>query len=309
MTILPPGILDAFGIDPVEIATLPGGLSRAVWKVRDAGDTFVVRRHDSSVQTLAAVTSELAWLGALASDVELPTPVPVRRVNEELGPVASDGANGEPAALWTAWEWVDGETLGRLPDVREAGLIGTMIAALHGHARSWSPPPGFLRPTYDAAHFEAAARALVHQTGTLLDAPARRLLDDALRLATAALSRLGLGTGQVGPIHADLHDGNIVYGGDPRRAGAIDFGRFGWGCWALDLAMALHYLDDDLAEPVVASYHAGFGLSADGRAALPALCFLAAIDNLAVLSAIPEEADFVAAELDMLKGRAARLVG
>ena len=309
MSTPPRGILPAFGLPEVNVVALSGGLSGTTWKATVARQAYVVRRHDPPGQTTATVISELAWLDALATDTSLPTSDPVRRADGELAPVIERRSNGEPLAFWTVSRWVEGESLGRLPDPREAGLIGTRIATLHGHARDWSPPPGFARPTYDAAHFALAASTLVNRRETLLDTAARRLLDDALRRGTDVLSRLGREPDEIGLIHADLHDGNIIFGDVPKRPGVIDFGRFGWGCWALDLAMALHYLDDDLISPVVDAYETGFGLTTDARRALPALRFLAALDNLAVLSAIPEEAEFVTGELSLVLGQAERLVG
>lgn len=300
-------VLRAFGIRRGEPRPLGGGLSNAVWKVEGADGAYVLRRHDSERQPPAHVASELAWLDALAADAEVPAPTPVRRVDGELAPVAEAGPFGRPAALWTLLRWVDGETLGRLPGEHEAGLIGAVLAALHRRAKGWSPPPGFARPAYDAAHFAAAARGLLDRVGALLDPPTLADVDAALGRGTAVLDELGRDDAQVGLIHADIHDGNLVYGGTPKRVGVIDFERVGFGCWALDLAMALHYLPGGLHAPLVAAYAARAELTPAAREALPELRFLAAIENLAVLSAIPAEAEFLPAELSLLAAQAGRL--
>lgn len=168
-----PGVLRSFGIERADLVELPpGGTSRATWKARDAGGSYVLRRHDRLRQPPAHVASELTWLDALARRSTVPTPVPVRQANGVLAPVVEPGSEGRLGALWTLLDWVDGETLGRLPDDHEAGLIGSMLAALHLAAQEWSPPPGFVRPAYDAAHFEDAAHDLLVRTGVCNSTPA-----------------------------------------------------------------------------------------------------------------------------------------
>ncbi len=302
-------ILRAFGIGRTELSELPDGTSGAVWKVHDAGRSYVLRRHDQPRQLAAHVHSELAWLDALGEDATLPTTVPVRQANGELAPIGETEADGETRALWTLLQWVDGATLGRLPDGHEAGLIGSMRAGLHRRAKSWSPSLGFARPVYDGAHFERAAPTLAVQTSGLLDARPRRDLDLALRGSVDVLARLGRDEARVGLIHADVHDGNVVYTGEPRRAGVIDFERCGFGCWALDLAMPMHYLTDAPHGPLAAAYASSFGLTSEAEDALPNLRFLAAIDNLAILSIIPAGAEFIPAELALLTAQAERLLG
>lgn len=87
----------------------------------------------------------------------------------------------------------------------------------------------------------------------------------------------------------------------------IDFGRCGLGCWALDVAMAMHYLTDDLGQSLLAAYQATRPLSSDALWALPFLRSLAAIDNLSFLSAFPEEAQTLAVEVPDLIAQAERL--
>lgn len=283
--------LRAFGIERAEPIALGGGISNAVWKVRDGDRSYVLRRHDQPGQPPAHVGSELLWLDALGGDPTLPTPVPVRQANGDLAPAIEAGPGGRPRALWTLLGWVDGETLGRLPDPDEAGLIGSMLARLHRRARAWSAPPGFARPVYDEAHFRAAAGRLGTRVGGLLDERTRRTLDAALDESAAVLAGLGRDAAQVGLIHSDVHDGNVVYAGEPKRVGLIDFARCGIGCWALDLAMAQHYLTDELHAPLFGAYRTRFPPTPAAERALPHLRYLAAVDNLAVLSALPAQAE------------------
>jgi len=308
MTDVVRNVLTAFRLDRAEPSELVGGMTNSAWKVQDGALSYVLRRHDRREATASQVRSELLWLEVLGSESNVRTPVPVRLANGSLAPVAEPGPDGDALAFWTLVSWVDGDTLERLPDAREAGLIGSMLADMHGRARAWRPPPEFDRLTYDAWLFETSARTLVTHAGEQLTARARLDLHTALGLSTVLLERLRRDPEQTGLIHADIHDGNVVFGGEPRQAGVIDFARFGFGPWALDLAMAMHYLTEDLSVPLFEAHHSRFILSPDAERALPNLRFLAAVENLAILSGFPDEAEFVASELPGLVAQAERLL-
>lgn len=224
-----------------------------------------------------------------------------------LAPVAGDVLNGTAGVDWTLVHWVDGTTLGRLPDVSEAALTGTKLAELHQQARRWLPPAGFVRPIFDARYFERMATDLFVRMDEQIAGPTGADLWAAMSVSLDTLERLMSDRTEVGLIHADIHDGNVVFDDEHGTPGLIDFARFGIGCWALDLAMAMHYLTEDLTIPLAEAYTGEFDLSATARHALPALRYLAGIENLAILSAIPDEADFVIAELPDLAAHARSL--
>ncbi|MGI9253671.1 MAG: phosphotransferase enzyme family protein, partial [Thermomicrobiales bacterium] len=201
-----------------------------------------------------------------------------------------------------ALHWVDGDHLARLPEPDEAAMIGEALGRCHAVAASWTPPAGFRRPMYDAAWFQQATGDLLHfQDGTLGESD-RRLVVDAVDRACDILNALSSATGETGMIHGDPHDGNLVFGGEPPRAGLIDFARCGFGCFALDLAMAQHYVDEASWEPMIAGYRLAAPLSEAAEAALAAFRLLALIDNLATLSGIPGERQAILADLpDLLR--------
>ncbi len=314
---VPPEVLDvpdvpgAFGIGTATVTPLRGGLSGAVWRVEADERQYVLRRHDLADpgQTIARIASELAWLDALGEQSTVRVPVPVRRADGALAPVAEVAPTGMIGVAWTLVHWVEGATLGRLPDTGEAARTGAMLAGVHQHALRWESPHGFERPSYDVRYFARMATDLFARTDGQIDRSVKADLRAALPVSLDALGRLMGDDTEVGLIHADVHDGNVVFDARDGTPGLIDFARFGVGCWALDLAMAMHYLTEDLSIPLAEAYTATFDLSAAGRRALPALRYLAAIENLAILSAIPDEAAFVLAELPDLAARARSLAG
>lgn len=294
-----PEALAAFGLDEADDVTpLTGGISGAgTWLVERAGQRFALRASAPGTP-IDEVVSELRWLSALRAVRTVRIPAPIRRDDGRLAPW--EGPDGG-ARLWAAFHWVAGTTLGRLPDADEAQRTGAMIAELHVAADGWARPAGFCRPSYGGSWLEAQSDELLGRVDVhRLDARATDLLRRAVGVAIAALDAQWRRSGAIGLIHADVHDGNVVWDdGDP-RPGLIDFARFGTGPFALDVAMAMHYVTDDEAEAIRAGYDAVRPLSDAEVRALPALRFAAAIDNLAVLAAIPTEADNVRADLPYL---------
>lgn len=301
--------LRAFGIDHEELVPLAGGASTAIWKVVDAEHSYVLRCHDRRYSCID-VASELVWLEAVDEGTILRIPAPVRQANGELAPVTQTDAQGRRQSLWTMLCWVAGENLGRLPLEDEARLIGYMLAELHLFGKRWSPLPGFSRPSYNGAYFEATARKLLPRIDAYLNDDMRLQLDTALKRSTNVLDRLGRDAEQqFGLIHADVHDGNVVFDDNSAQVGIIDFGRFGFGCWALDVAMAMHYLTEELGKPLLEAYIQRHPLTADAHRALPYFRFLAAIDNFSFLAANAEEVESISLELPDLLAQAEQLVG
>jgi thiamine kinase-like enzyme len=104
--------------------------------------------------------------------------------------------------------------------------------------------------------------------------------------ADAVMAGLGRGPAVWGPIHGDLHHGNILFNGGEVRL--IDFGGFARTHFAHGLGTALYhvmYQDADVRRALVRGYDAPWLTEAVAGAAVCA----AAIDNLAFQITIPRE--------------------
>lgn len=297
----PEAALAFFGVAPLSIAVLSGGMESVVWRVEADERTFTLRRYDPAVTPLARIAAELAWLEALSESDPAVAPRPIRRTDGRLAPAETRGHDAIAPALWTVLTWVDGAPLGRLPTNTEARATGEMLAAMH--ARKWMPSDGGMLPSYDADLFRHAAIDLFANVPVRLGEEERAVVDGALALACSNLDRLW--RGGVGVVHADLHDGNLMWTQGSQYPTAIDFGRCGLAPLALDVAMAQHYVTPELAAELLAGYIACGGVA--DAATMTALRFLAAVENLAVLSHHSVELDAVVADIPWLVEQATQL--
>lgn len=200
---------------------------------------------------------------------------------------------------WTLLSWVPGLT-GAGGWREHADHVGRLMARVHGALREIAAEVRTVR-RYDGEHVLACCRTLVDGfVGAIPDHHAEVLLA-AAALAGDAVDRLSEQSSTV--LHADVHDGNVVWEG--MMPGLIDFGRCGWGPALLDLAMAQHYVDAVTATALLEGYGAVEPASIDN---LPALRYVAALDNLATLAEIPAERAWVVAELAPLVEQATSLM-
>jgi Ser/Thr protein kinase RdoA (MazF antagonist) len=140
----------------------------------------------------------------------------------------------------TLLSWIEGEPYEPGDEVRPV-LINSyarLAALLHAHASQWVPPPDFIRPTYDAAHFERLFSALHGGVeANLIDAEdwsvLRRTIDRLLIDIEASPRSPDLW----GLVHADLHSGNLLVRSNELLA--IDYSLCGFGSFLYDLSIAL----------------------------------------------------------------------
>lgn len=235
----------------VAVAALPHfGLSAGTLRLVDHGENTTYRhdgatgrqllrvhrpqRHGLSIDTTAAIRSELAWLAALRREtsLEVPEPLPSDQ-GDALAVVTEAGVT----RVCTALRWMTGTI--RENSVRPVHLhrLGQAMAALHRHADEWTPPAGFVRIRWDHDRFFAGD--LVY--GDLVATECWRLLPGDLRQrferVAERLARVMARVDDVGLIHADLHLGNALFEGSSVKL--IDFDHCGVGHRLYDLAVAI----------------------------------------------------------------------
>jgi Ser/Thr protein kinase RdoA (MazF antagonist) len=197
------------------------------------------QRHGRTVDSAAAIRSEIAWLRAIRKDTDLAVPEPV---------AALDGASTVTVAVaggtrvCSVLRWMDGrihETSARPVHLRR---LGEAMACLHDHADAWRPPADFVRIRWD--HEAFFGDVMVY--GGIPAAGCWELLPQEVRARFRAVDHrmVGIlaGTCDVGLIHADLHLGNALF--DRGAVKLIDFDDCGTGPRLYDLAVALWELRD-----------------------------------------------------------------
>lgn len=247
---------------------------RADDPARDA--PLILRVHRPGYHDRTEIESELAWIEALRADGVVATPEPLRTAQgARLAAFDHDGALRHVAAF--------AFMSGREPDAGAGlaagfGRLGEISARLHGHARRWTPPPGFARKTWN---FETTIGAAPHwgdwRASLGLRPEGAAILERCAAGLRDRLAAYGAGRERFGLIHADLRLANLLAEDD--RLGVIDFDDCGFGWFVYDFAAAVSFLEHepwipDLAAAWVEGYRRTAPLSDEDAAMIPAFVML-----------------------------------
>jgi Ser/Thr protein kinase RdoA (MazF antagonist) len=230
--------LTHYPIDEPRLTFITHG-ENTTFRVDSPGGRFLMRvhrpnRHGRGVDSRTAVGSELAWLTALQADTDLSVPTPIRTRHGEWTTVA-DGL------VCSVLGWQNGRVQSANPRPVHFRRLGGILARLHNHASTWTPPSGFVRMRWDWETFFGNTMEYggVPAAGCwdLLPTPVRTQFDEIARRMRTVMADLGSNPDTFGLIHADLHLENALFEGDAVRL--IDFDDCGFGYWQYDLAVPL----------------------------------------------------------------------
>ncbi len=236
-------ITDAWGLDAAMTTVTALSVSKnATFLVAAAGVPTAVARiaRPGYMDDTAAVESEVAWVGALASSglVRVPCVVP----STEGSGVAMLADDDEAVWSCVTFAYAPGS---RLEDVTDPGpyygRIGRTAALMHDHATRWSRPHGFVRPSWELADMVGPDTRLGGWEAAALGAAERALLADAQRVALDTLMGTSRAPDAWGLIHADLRPANLLLDGDDLTV--IDFDDCGFTWFLYDFAAALSFVE------------------------------------------------------------------
>lgn len=224
----------------------------AVYKLLTDDDRlFALRVHRAGYHSDAALRSEFVWMQALG-EAGINVPAFLLRNGTELFASISHEHLAVPRQV-DLLHWIDGDQLGSV----EEGLgentgqishiysvIGETMALLHVHSSKWSPPPDFVRHSWDLGGLmgEAPFWGRFWELECLTPQQRRRITG-ARDCAVAQLSRVSTAPSHFGMIHADLVPENILLENGQIRI--IDFDDAGFGWYLFDIATALYFIQDD----------------------------------------------------------------
>ena len=238
--------LSRFGITPTARLALIHHRENAVFRVDDPGDgrAWALRVHRDGYRTSEEIRSELAWMDALRA-AGVPTPRALPGADGDALQLVAPPGEARPLQV-DVLGWIDGAPLDARGDSPELHrLVGRTSALIQRHGRSWVPPPGFSRPTWDVDGL-IGPRALWGDYAELeaLAPTQLALLDRAADVVRRRLGAFGRAADRFGLTHSDLMPDNIlVADGVPY---VIDFDDGGY-CWYLyDLAT---FLADKVIDP------------------------------------------------------------
>jgi Ser/Thr protein kinase RdoA (MazF antagonist) len=281
--------LARYDLGPAE-ATFLGHNAGVAYRVQTAGgERFVLKIAEPIGEgggwAPGSIAAVLAWLAALARETDLVVQEPVPdRAGALLTAVAFDDLP-EPFRC-SLQRWVEGDRVGHFtPD--HARRIGAAVARLHRHGATWIPPAPLAAGEWEPEWVFARAgdlRAVVDLG--ILSPGDWATVEAAAARSDEVIAGLGRGPAVRGPIHGDLHHGNILFHDGAVRL--IDFGGLTRTHLAHDLGSALYhvmYQEVAVRRALVEGYGAGWLTEEVAGAAVCA----AAIDNLAFQITIPRE--------------------
>lgn len=202
--------------------------------VSDRGESFLLRVH-SADKNQKEISSELEWTSALKSKgITLPVAVSNRAGSLVTDTYSSDGKQYHVTLL----TWVEGERLEKEKHTDETiQKMGELMANLHEASTDFSPSTDFSRPSWGIHTFQRDWTHLKLNHGHFISNEALELYSMAAEKVTELLKTLTSHEQDFGMIHADLHNGNIVFHeGEPYP---IDFGRCGFGYHLYDIAQSI----------------------------------------------------------------------
>jgi Ser/Thr protein kinase RdoA (MazF antagonist) len=250
----------------------------ATFRAQDAASRrdMVFRVHRPGYHTREEIAAELAWLAALDSDGVVATLTPIAQTHGEL---IADIDDAGTIRHVVAFEFLPGKE----PD-EASGLagwfreLGAVSARLHAHSRAWTPPPGFIRKTWNF-------RTTLGDTplwgdwreGLGLTPQDRPVLEAVAETLRRRLADYGEDAEKFGLVHADLRLANLIIDGE--RLSVIDFDDCGFSWYLYDFAAAISFLEHepyipDLLSAWIAGYRTVAPLSDADAAMIPTFIML-----------------------------------
>jgi Ser/Thr protein kinase RdoA (MazF antagonist) len=273
------GSLDRWGLSPATSVSLLNVSENATFLLKDdpAGRELVLRLHRIGYSSLQEIRSELAWMDALRRDGVIQTAPPVPGADGDWVQILRSRTQAAPRFA-VAFERLPGEE----PDSRHAECwferLGEFTARMHGHAKSWSLPPGFRRKRWD---FDAMVGPQGFwgswRDGIGLDGAGVKILEGALALIGERLDRFGESAEVFGLVHADLRLANLLVDGTHLRI--IDFDDCGFSWFLYDFATSVSFIEHepivpDLLRAWCKGYRKTSPLSAEHQAEIPTFVVL-----------------------------------
>ena len=251
----------------------------ATYAVEGGNRRYALRVHRDGYHSAAAIASELAWAVALRDAGVVTTPRPVwTRQGNTIAQVGHPTLVRPRAVVLFEWE------SGAEPDITDDltqpfERLGAVTAQMHGHARRWVRPAGFIRPVwnFDTALGEAAPHWGRWRDGMGVTPAHAVLFARTVATIGTRLARFGSGPDKFGLVHCDLRLANLLIDGPTVKV--IDFDDCGFSWFLYDAATPVSFYEHDtkvpdLIDAWVRGYRREAPLSADDAAEIPTFVML-----------------------------------
>jgi len=241
------------------------------------------------------IHSEMMWLDALGADTDIIVPKVLAAKNGSWVQELSIPGKDKPSYA-VVYSFLDGVEPPEEELLEGFEQLGTISAQMHSHAKRWSPPSGFTRPTWTS---EAILNDQLTwgnwRDGVNIDAQALNVLQRVEVVIHGRLDDADVGSENYGLIHADLRLANLLIHG--KTTAIIDFDDCGFGWYLFDLAGALSFLEDredvtDLINSWIRGYQQVAEVPADAEVMIPTLIMLRRIQLIGWLGYQQAHLDF-----------------
>lgn len=225
----------------------------------------------------AMIASELTWLMALRRDTDILVPE-VLAAKDDCLVQSFDGPGLDKPRHTAVYSFLSGTEPPEDDLIPGFERLGEISARMHDHAKAWTPPADFARPSWTPeAILDDRLDWGPWQAGHGVEGAVQQLLarlDEAVRTRLAALPK---DRAHFGLIHADLRLANLLVDGD--RTAIIDFDDCGFGWYLFDLATALSFLEQrpdapELIEAWLTGYRKVAEVPAEIEREIPTLIML-----------------------------------
>ncbi len=248
--------LDAYDID-VKRMRLVNNISNCTFRVdATGGRSYALRINLPGMRSIEEVRSELLWQEAICRDTDIAAPAPARTRTGDLVIIAAAEGVPEPR-ICNVSSWVRGIqfSLSKTPD--NFRRLGILMAKLHDHGASFTPPSGFSVPKLDTPLSPELPDLIFNDNPDFEILPGALALMIEIRAALdAELQRL-YRAGNPHVIHGDLHLWNVLV--DRRTLHPIDFEDCALGFPIQDIAITFYYLmRDERFADFLSAYRSGY---------------------------------------------------
>jgi Ser/Thr protein kinase RdoA (MazF antagonist) len=227
-----------FGLSPEATATLCNVSENHTYRVDDGDRAYALRVHRPGYHSAHEIASELEWIDALRRDGAVDTCVAVHApTGDRVLEVQSHNV--------VLFEWLPGASPDPEHDDAIAGFttLGAVSARMHAHARAWTAPDGFTRPSWDYEHtLGPKGHWGAWQDGLGMGAEETEQLQRLDATIRSRLEAYGKSPERFGLIHADIRLANLLV--DDGHVRVIDFDDCGFAWFMYDFATTISFMED-----------------------------------------------------------------
>ena len=237
---LVPGILAQYGLQANAIENVNHSFNSSFKITTDQGDELALRINLGSGKSTNEVLAEMQWLEQLSEEATVLAPVPLRTTNNELLiNTRFEPLNADTTAV--LFKWIPGVEVGDEPTSEQLFALGQNMARLQIFAKTLK----FIEPAY----LPTINRTLMNTEDNLRPSQPKQINDKlygdilkGLELSDEVYARLSKDQ-ELLPIHADLHNGNVIQ--TDGKIAIIDFDDAGMGLPVQDLVISSYYIRED----------------------------------------------------------------